>query len=174
LRPALKNLQNIKRLKGIEIGVGDGFHAEIILKNLDIHLLYLIDPYIHYEGYKGRSAKREHIAREKLKRWNEKLIWVKEFSDRASLIIKDRFFDFVYVDGNHQEKYVIEDIKNYYNKVKNGGLICGHDYNHKQVKKAVSEIFNTADINVEEKDWWVWKDDERRNNINLHNENNEI
>jgi hypothetical protein len=172
MRPALKNLENVERLRGIEIGVGDGIHAEIILENLDIYLLCLIDPYIHYKGYMGKGAQKELIAKKKLQKWNEKLIWVKGFSNKAFFIIKDEFFDFVYIDGNHRYEYVIEDIRNYYSKVKNGGLICGHDYNHKQVKRAVNEIFDTVEI--DEKDWWVWKDDKRRNNIDLHNKNNEI
>ena len=36
--------------------------------------------------------------------------------------------DFVYIDGNHGLKFVIEDIYGWTKKVKKGGIISGHDY----------------------------------------------
>ncbi len=162
MRPALKNLESIKRLKGAEIGVGDGKHALKILKNLDIVKLYLIDPYIHYGNYKGKRAKKEYIAKNILRDWNDKIVWIKKFSDDAASHIRDGELDFVYIDGNHEYIYVLNDINNYYHKVKDGGLICGHDYNHRAVRTAVNEIF--GDVNYQRtvdgknvKDWWIWK-----------------
>jgi len=40
----------------------------------------------------------------------------------------DGSLDFVYVDGNHAFKYVVEDIWEWSKKIKKGGVISGHDY----------------------------------------------
>lgn len=162
MRPALKNLENIKRLKGAEIGVGNGKHALRILKNLDVVKLYLIDPYVHYDNYKGKRALKERAAKNTLRNWSDRIVWIKKFSDDAASHIKDGELDFVYIDGNHGYKYVLNDIKNYYNKVKDGGLICGHDYHHRAVRMAVNEILGDVSFKrcvpkKKTKDWWVWK-----------------
>jgi len=38
-------------------------------------------------------------------------------------------FDFILVDANHHEKFVINDTKIAYSLIKNGGVIIWHDYN---------------------------------------------
>ena len=50
--------------------------------------------------------------------------------------------DFVYIDGNHQYSSVKEDLINYSEKVKIGGIIAGHDYPFPPIQKALSEFFN--------------------------------
>lgn len=42
--------------------------------------------------------------------------------------IPDRSLDFVYIDGNHQFGYVAMDLMQWANKVRQGGMITGHDY----------------------------------------------
>lgn len=37
-------------------------------------------------------------------------------------------FDFIYIDADHSYEWVSFDLKNSYNKIKNGGIISGHDY----------------------------------------------
>src|SRR4029078_5218989 len=41
---------------------------------------------------------------------------------------KDESLDFVYIDGNHQLRYVIEDLVEWSKKIRSGGIISGHDY----------------------------------------------
>ncbi len=40
----------------------------------------------------------------------------------------DNSLDFVYIDGNHDFRYIAEDISEWTNKVKKGGIVSGHDY----------------------------------------------
>ncbi|MFH1244021.1 MAG: class I SAM-dependent methyltransferase [bacterium] len=49
-------------------------------------------------------------------------------STQAHQVIADHTFDFCFVDGDHTEPVVSQDIKNYYSKVKPGGIYSGHDY----------------------------------------------
>lgn len=47
----------------------------------------------------------------------------------AHKFIANHSVDFCFVDGDHTEPVVSQDIKNYYPKVKKGGIYSGHDYN---------------------------------------------
>jgi hypothetical protein len=40
----------------------------------------------------------------------------------------DGSLDFVYLDGDHRFPYIAEDIFFWWNKVKKGGILSGHDY----------------------------------------------
>ena len=73
--------------------------------------------------------------------------------------------DFVYIDGNHAENYVADDIKNYFPLLKKGGVIGGHDFyngfqnEHDGVISAVTRFCNTNNLllKVELPDWWIVK-----------------
>jgi len=41
---------------------------------------------------------------------------------------KDESLDFVYIDGHHGFRYVAEDLCEWTQKVKKGGIVSGHDY----------------------------------------------
>ena len=47
-------------------------------------------------------------------------------SDAVSRFV-DESVDFVYIDGNHEYKFVLNDIMLWYPKVKNGGYLTGDD-----------------------------------------------
>ncbi len=49
-------------------------------------------------------------------------------SVEAHKAVADKAFDFCFVDGDHTEPVVSQDIKNYIPKVKKGGIYSGHDY----------------------------------------------
>ena len=178
-RPFVRNLvlENKKDLIGIEIGVLDGIHALDIMEALDIKKLYLIDPWEEYEGYaesqgnprKTQRAlnKRLEVAKKVLKKYGNKVEFVRGFSQNVVDKFKDKSIDFVYIDGNHQYEYVKQDIRLYLPKVKVGGWIGGDDYTNSSetkreefgVFKAVKEFFDTDKINFYELDWWVIKEE---------------
>lgn len=170
-RPALKQLRGRKKLIGCEIGVQYGNNAEWILKALSIKKLYLIDPYSAYvDGVKSRRAKIQegikNMTVRRLLRWEKEVVWLFDRSDIAYRNIPDGELDFVYIDGLHDYESVKNDILLFEKKVRAGGLICGHDYNLRGVKKAVNEIYGdrvkiAVCNNIGKKrvhDWWVWKD----------------
>lgn len=80
---------------------------------------------------------------------------------------KDRFFDFVFIDADHFYESVRKDLLAWFTKIKQGGIISGHDYDGQGdrkkgwgVKRAVDEFFGTLklDVNVEPGlVWWVKK-----------------
>jgi len=171
-RPAIKYILNMnkKDLVGAEIGVLHGFNAENILQTLSIKKLYLIDPYELYSEYLDIktpvfSAVRKD-AEKRLAPFSDKIIWIiKKSADAVSDVPNN--LDFVYIDGNHSYKYALQDIHNYWPKVKEGGVLCGHDYYNmskaREVKKAVDEFVAENGLKLYHVsggglcDWWVVK-----------------
>lgn len=132
-----------KDLVGAEIGVLAGSHALKMLQRLDFKTFYLIDPYFKYKagGLKWDNERHEKTAKEKLQAYEEKMIWIKTTSVKAVVHFEDESLDFVYIDANHDYKFTLEDIKLWAPKVKQGGIVGGHDYvpAHPGVAKAVKE-----------------------------------
>jgi len=166
---------NKKNLVGAEIGTLDGWHALDIMEALSIKKLYLIDPYKAYEDYaesvgnprKAQKAMNERmrVAKKVLKKYGNKVVFIRKFSEDATEHIEDESLDFLYIDGNHQYEFAKKDIGLYYQKVKKGGIIGGHDYTsspetereHFGVFRAVNEFFKKKKINFYGTDWFVVK-----------------
>lgn len=63
---------------------------------------------------------------------------------------KDNFFDFIFIDGNHEYEYVKSDLKNFYPKLKPSGIFAGHDYTEDcGVPIAVNEFAQQNQKNIE-------------------------
>lgn len=72
----------------------------------------------------------------------------------AAEFVENFSLDFVFIDASHDYENVIADIRAWYPKVKEGGVIAGHDYpDWPGVKKAVEEYFNRGDIVSKYKCW---------------------
>lgn len=180
-------------LVGVEIGVWRGESALGILQNLPIKKLYLVDPYIKYDGYNiseisghPHMEENEAIAREVLGDYDDKIVWIKKKAHDALVDIPDDV-DFVYIDGNHNSVYVRQDIEDYYPKVREGGILAGHDFQKAEIAREVMKFnkdknhdlwtfpFKEANfmhdwvkewkvytvpshrISVDQEDWWLEK-----------------
>jgi len=53
----------------------------------------------------------------------------------------DQFFDFIFIDAAHDYDNVLKDLNSWYPKLKNNGLIGGHDWHHGPVVQAVNDFF---------------------------------
>lgn len=149
----MKKYFNGKKLVGAEIGVFEGNHADAMLHHLSIKKLYLIDPY--YESYDC-----EIKAKKLLKPFNNKIKFIKDLSGKAIGNIPNNL-DFCYIDGNHEYKHVKEDIELYYSKLRDGGVLGGHDFRipYLDVVNAVLEFANLNDLKIlgNNHDWWIIK-----------------
>ena len=82
----------------------------------------------------------------------------------AANLVKDKFFDLVYIDADHRYEAISADIKAWYPKVKIGGILAGHDYRaHPGVKRAVDEILQKFEVIKETTIWYHKKENENRN-----------
>jgi len=75
---------------------------------------------------------------------------IRESSLTAHQHFEDESIDFCFIDGLHMYNYIHNDIKNFYPKIKKGGIICGHDLNIRYEtlnKEQQEEIDNNIHVN---------------------------
>ena len=139
---------------GAEIGVAGGNFSEILCKSIPNLKLYCIDPWTYRPAYKqGGNQERHDLkyqeAKKRLSPYN--VILIRKKSMDALVDIPDNSLDFVFIDGVHKFKYVLEDVACWYHKVRKGGIVAGHDYyfaNTVEVIEAL-EVFQEAyNINI--------------------------
>jgi hypothetical protein len=117
---------------GIEVGVAAGRYSEALMKaNPALHLGG-VDPYTPYKGYRdytrlGTFDSLEKQAHERLDKY-PRYEFLKMTSMEAVAKVLDESLDFVYIDGNHSEPYVSQDIEAWTTKVRKGGIVAGDDY----------------------------------------------
>lgn len=88
-----------------------------------------------------------------------KYIPLKLFSHQAVELFQDNSCDVVFIDMGHTYEEVKNDIEIWLPKIKNGGYISGHDYNHgwPGVWRAVNEKFGEENIVSMEGQCWIYK-----------------
>jgi hypothetical protein len=129
---------------GAEIGVHRGEFSKYLLINAKPSKLHLIDPWkwfdseeysqALYGGNKGgkqtnmdlRFLKVKKMLKEDIR--TEKVQIHRMLSTEAAKNIADNSLDWIYIDGDHSYKGVMDDLEHYYPKMKKGGYIIGDDY----------------------------------------------
>jgi len=155
----------------IEIGVNAGEFSRKILSKWG-GTLYMCDPWRHIDGYvdiaNTDNESFEKIfqqAKDNTTRFCKRAKIIRDLSINASLMFEDNSLDLVYIDADHSYNGCLLDIKTWFPKVKQGGLICGHDYldaNLPQgdfgVKSAVKEFFKREPdfTTIDDNPWSSW------------------
>jgi hypothetical protein len=102
---------------GAEIGVGKGeFSEKLCQAGLR---LYSVDPWFKDKNFA--------LAKEKLGKYPNCTI-VRKTSMEAVADFANESLDFVYIDANHEFRYIAEDLVEWSKKVRPGGIVSGHDY----------------------------------------------
>lgn len=132
-----------------EIGVFNGDFSRILFNRAPKEL-HLIDPFIgsFWSGDKDGSNMQYanlEISYQNLKQTYAQYNYVsihKGFSETVLLTFPDYYFDFMYIDANHDYKSVKQDLAICRQKTKINGIISGHDYSNKfpGVVQAVNEF----------------------------------
>jgi predicted O-methyltransferase YrrM len=165
-------LTHLNFTNAAEIGVQKGLFSKTILSNWPIGHLTLIDSWENmnndlYDDI-ANVSNEEHLnnlnyAKENLKTYFKQYTIIKGYSSTVVHEFKDDSFDLVYLDANHEYNHVYEDISLWINKVKNGGLLCGHDYldgnlyeGNFGVKSAVKDFFKRDPDFVTLEQWPSW------------------
>ena len=121
--------------KILEVGVFRGKFARF-LRSLEPTELHLVDPFegnlcsgdadgINIECIDGEQAFQEV---QKLFRDDMQVHIHRGWSPQALEMFPDEYFDLVYLDGDHTYKGISKDLEMAYRVVRDGGYICGHDY----------------------------------------------
>lgn len=146
-------------LIGIEIGIYRGESTKMFLDSNAFKTLYCIDPWEPGYNPNDLASSPDIIEAEKdfdnKFKNNEIIKKIKQKSDDAVSLFEDNSIDFVYIDGNHQCEFVKNDIKNYYLKVKRGGIISGHDYRWPGLTNVIDEFFKDKNLKIYPDASWV-------------------
>ena len=132
MRHFIKTLIHKDGLIGCEVGVYFGDHAKMMIDVLNLEELHLVDKYWQDNNpFLDARTKIPH---------DEKYVWHIGWSVDVARSIKDEYFDFIYIDGDHSYESVSSDIKAWWPKLKEGGFMAGHDWLIQPVQKAVEDF----------------------------------
>ena len=123
-------------IKYLEIGAFYGANILSVAKAYGQHKesrLYCIDPwedYSDYPEYKNEQASIYSTFKDNIENSGEKdkIIISRGYSNIELIKYPDGFFDIVYIDGNHEPEYVMEDAVMSFRKLKIGGIMIFDDY----------------------------------------------
>ncbi len=134
------------KAKIIEIGVHEGFFSNLLIKKFNPEILYLVDPWEYQteelykeslfggsesisDGQKKLNYRYENVKLNfKKEIISGQIILMREKSSKIFNLLKDDFFDLIYIDGNHTFDFVKLDIMNSLKKIKKDGIIVCDDY----------------------------------------------
>ena len=148
----------------VEIGCWQGMslsYLQLKIKEKNKHILcFGVDT---FKGDLDNPMEQQIISNEnldlqkRLKENFEKLSIIPSLIVLDSVKASDMFYknevSFCFIDGGHSYTQVCMDIDTWLPKIKEDGIIAGHDHPAPGVKKAVSERF--TDYNVSKNSWWV-------------------
>jgi len=125
-----------KPINYLEIGAFYGGNllsvAETFASNPESKL-YVIDPWKDYDEYPEYKDQQPKIYETFLKNINtsehkDKIIINRGYSNKKIPKFNDNFFDLIYIDGNHEPEYVLEDAVLSFSKLKINGILIFDDY----------------------------------------------
>lgn len=163
LLEVIQSLNN-DALIGAEIGCCRGGTTKFLLESFPNLKLYGIDPYDIYIDWNGNEFGQEehmHYMLFNIDQYKNRFEFIRKSSDDAVGDIPDNYLDFIFIDGLHTYEQVLIDCRNYYSKIKSGGIFSGHDFEViPGVQKAVIEFAKESgieDIKFTNNDVWYWK-----------------
>jgi hypothetical protein len=120
----------------LEIGTFYGANLLSVACTYGLHpssKLYCIDPWQDYDEYPEYKNEQNQIYSKFLKNIEnctskDKIIINKGFSHIELLKFENDFFDIIYIDGNHEPEYVLEDAVLSFRKLKVNGVMIFDDY----------------------------------------------
>ena len=138
---------------GMEIGVEKGKFSKVIL-NSNLSKVYLLDAWMKFSPEESRGMidieqsdqdKNYDIVVKNSKPYGDRVVIIRKRSDEAINDFEDGFFDFIYIDANHDYEHVKQDLSLWYPKVKNCGIFAGHDYVNVKTSSAIFGVKQAVD-----------------------------
>lgn len=146
--------------KAVEIGAYSG-EGTVVLAKYFIEVL-AIDPWLNGYDINDRASQQcpMKFVFEAFQERTKGLSNVM-FSQGKSLdaleFVEDESCDLIYIDGDHRYEGVLADLKGWRNKLKDGGIMAGHDWSWESVKKALKEEIGDKDYTLFNGDSWAIK-----------------
>jgi len=130
------NQYNNKSINYLEIGTLHGANIISVANTYGSHpdsKLFCIDPWEEYDEYNEYLKEQENnynIFLENIENsgFKNKIIIKRGYSNIEILKFPDNFFDIIYIDGNHEPEFVLEDAVLSFRKLKKNGILIFDDY----------------------------------------------
>jgi len=132
-----------------EVGVWKGDMSKLFLQKNPSEL-HLVDPWMSQpiEGrmYNIAQKRMDLIADEVAETFadDDRVYIHRDFSENVEF--EEDSFDWVYIDGNHNYKEVLQDLRDYWKYTKHGGIIVGDDFEWAGVEQALTEFEEEKDF----------------------------
>ena len=146
--------------KMVEIGSFEGIST--LLFSQFVNTVYSVDCYDYKVPETGRIPAHDQSFYEAEKLFIERtkgiknIVKIRKKSMEALADFPDRSLDAVYIDGEHDEESVREDIREWRKKIKFGGYLMGHDYYLPYIPKILRE-HNLHFVTVAPDSSWIAK-----------------
>jgi len=146
--------------KAIEIGAYSGEGTVVLAKYFKEVLA--VDPWLNGYDINDRAS-QQCPMKFVFEAFQERTCDLKNvmFSRGKSLdaleFVEDGSCDLVYIDGDHRYEGVLADLKCWRKKLKDGGIMAGHDWSWESVKKALKEEIGDKDYTLFNGDSWAIK-----------------
>jgi hypothetical protein len=119
-----------------EVGVWKGAFAERMLAECPrIRTYYMLDPWRTLaewnKPYNVDPSAFEEVMQEALSRTDfakDRRVICRGTTTEAASQISDKSLDLCYIDGDHTLRGIVIDLVRMYDKVKDGGVLCGDDF----------------------------------------------
>lgn len=151
-------LSENKEYKMIEIGSYMGESTMMFASSNLFKEIYTIEPFKNVDGKIEEFNQKNDYNWDTIynefqtnTRFFDNIILHKDFSYNVADKFEDKSMDFIYIDGDHSYDQVKQDLEMYLPKLKDNGIIGGHDYNKKNklyIKntiRAIDEIVGKPD-----------------------------
>ena len=143
---------------GVEVGVAAGIYSQVLCEANPQMKIFGIDPWQAYKGYQDyvKEDTFKNLEKSAIKRLSKypNYTILKDFSSHAIHQFADNSLDFVYIDANHKDPYITQDLTEWYKKVVPGGILAGHDYN--RLKNNVCDVVDATNAHARKNNIHPW------------------
>lgn len=130
-----------------EIGSYMGVSSEVF--SLFVKKLYCVDIW----DFRPKESHVEPFFDEMLSKYDN-IIKIKKDSVEASKDFEDGVFDIIYIDGDHSEDGFRNDMNSWVSKVKDSGIVSGHDYG--MISNWLQDYVNLDNVKVFKDFSWAY------------------
>lgn len=153
---------SVQALNFAEVGCKDGRTTGHVLSECQNVHAVAIDPWAplpnEAEDYTDHDFKKiENAFWERIGANKARVDMLRMTSLEAAEKLKDQLFDVVFIDAGHDYESAMADIVVWWPLVREGGFLCGHDFQQKfpGVMKAVAENFPLMRVGICPDSMWV-------------------
>jgi hypothetical protein len=139
-----------KEIKILEIGCYHGANVCSLVKTYATHpksTIHCVDPWIDYQDYHEYKSQQYSSYSNFLHNISKldandvgKIYIYRDLSENIIPDFRDKLFDMIYIDGNHEKEFIVMDLILSLKKIKNNGWIIIDDIQSENVRDVIKSI----------------------------------